>query len=163
MSKLYSDAFIEQALVKVYSRGKRSVQDVSEELNVNFYTVKNWIRRKNLYMLKDSADREKRPQDWSRSEQLVALHETHGLDAEALQAWCRERGLFSHHLEAWRTAFCLDAKPAAVADTREVRNLQQQNVKLQKDLDRKDKALAEAAALLLLQKKFNALWEDEVK
>ena len=162
MSKVYSDAFIEQALVKVYSRGKRTVQDVADDLSVNFYTVKNWIRRKNLYMLKASSDREKRPQDWSRSEQLVALHETHGLGDEALQAWCRERGLFAHHLETWRSAFCLDAKPAAT-DTREVRSLQQENDKLKKDLDRKDKALAEAAALLLLQKKFNALWEDEVK
>jgi transposase-like protein len=163
MSKVYSDAFIEQALVKVYSRGKRTVQDVADDLHVNFYTVKNWIRRKNLYMLKASSDREKRPQDWSRSEQLVALHETHGLDEEALQAWCRERGLFVHHLEAWRTAFCLDAKPAAAVDTREVRSLQQENERLKRDLDRKEKALAEAAALLLLQKKFNALWEDEAK
>jgi transposase len=163
MSKVYSDAFIEQALIKVYSRGKRTVQDVADDINVNFYTVKNWIRRKNLFMLQAATGRDKRPQDWSRSEQLVALHETHALDAEALQCWCRERGLFVHHLEAWRTAFCLDAKPAAAADTREVRSLQQENDKLKKELDRKEKALAEAAALLLLQKKFNALWEDEVK
>ena len=164
MSKVYSDAFIEQALVKVYSRGKRTIQDIADDLFVNVYTVKNWIRRKNLYMLKASTDREKRPQDWSRSEQLVALHETHALDEEALQAWCRERGLFVHHLEEWRTAFCLDARPInAAADTREVRSLQQENDKLKKDLDRKEKALAEAAALLLLQKKFNALWEGEAK
>lgn len=163
MSKVYSDAFIEQALVKVYSRGNRTIQDVADDLRVNVYTVKNWIRRKSLFMLKASSDREKRPQDWSRSEQLVALHETHALDEEALQSWCRERGLFVHHLEAWRTAFCLDAKPGAAVDTREVRSLQQENEKLKKDLDRKEKALAEAAALLLLQKKFNALWEDEVK
>lgn len=163
MSKVYSDAFIEQALVKVYSRGKRTVQDVADELHVNFYTVKNWIRRKNLYMLQAATGRDKRPQDWSRSEQLVALHETHALDEEALQAWCRERGLFVHHLEAWRTAFCLDGKPAVVADTREMRNLQQENDKLKRELERKEKALVEAAALLLLQKKFNALWEDEVK
>lgn len=164
MSKVYSDAFIEQALVKVYSRGKRTVQDVADELFVNVYTVKNWIRRKNLYMLKASSDREKRPQDWSRSEQLVALHETHALEGDAVQAWCRERGLFAHHLEEWRAAFCADAKPVnAAVEMREVRSLQQQNDKLQKDLGRKDKALAEAAALLLLQKKFNALWEDEVK
>jgi transposase-like protein len=163
LSKVYSDAFIEQALVKVYSRGKRTIQDVADDLHVNFYTIKNWIRRKNLFMLKASSDREMRPQDWSRSEQLVALHETHGLDVEALQAWCRERGLFVHHLETWRTAFCVDAKPVAVAEAREVRTLQQENDKLKRDLDRKDKALAEAAALLLLQKKFNALWEDEVK
>ncbi|PIL45152.1 transposase, partial [Massilia eurypsychrophila] len=71
---------------------------------------------------------------------------------------------FVHHLEEWRTAFCLDTKPVnAAVETREVRSLQQENDKLKKDLDRKDKALAEAAALLLLQKKFNALWEDEVK
>jgi len=163
MSKVYSDAFIEQALVKVYSRGKRTVQDVSDDLNVNFYTVKNWIRRKNLYMLKASIGREKRPQDWSRSEQLVALHETHGLAEETLQAWCRERGLFVHDLESWRTAFCLDTKPAADVDTREMRTLQQENARLEKSLERKNAALAEAAALLLLQKKFNALWEDGVK
>lgn len=114
-------------------------------------------------MLKASSDREKRPQDWSRSEQLVALHETHALDEEALQAWCRERGLFAHHLEAWRTAFCIDAKSAIPTDAREMRSLQQENDKLKRDLERKEKALAEAAALLLLQKKFNALWEDEVK
>jgi len=44
-----------------------------------------------------------------------------------------------------------------------MRSLQQENDKLKRDLDRKEKALVEAAALLLLQKKFNALWEDEVK
>jgi len=163
MSKVYSDAFVEQALVKVYSRGKRTIQDVASELFVNVYTVKNWIRRKNLYMLQAATGRDKRPQDWSRSEQLVALHETHALDEGALQAWCRERGLFAHHLEAWRVAFCLDVKPAAVAEASEVRSLRQKNQTLLKELDRKDKALAEAAALLLLQKKFNALWEDEVK
>ena len=48
MSKVYSDAFFEQALIKVYSRGKRTVQDVADDLHVNYYTVKNWIRRKNL-------------------------------------------------------------------------------------------------------------------
>jgi hypothetical protein len=39
--------------------------------------------------------------------------------------------------------------------------LSKENAKLKKEIDRKDKALAEAAALLVLQKKFRALWEDE--
>ena len=34
---------------------------------------------------------------------------------------------------------------------------------LEKELQRKERALAEAAALLILQKKFRAFWEDEVK
>lgn len=162
MSKVYSDAFIEQALIKVYSRGKRTVQDVADELHVNFYTVKNWIRRKPLSTMTASANREKRPQEWQRDEQLVALHETHGMDEEALQAWCRAHGVFPHHLESWRTGFCVEEKPPG-ADQREMRALQAENDKLKRELDRKEKALVEAAALLLLQKKFNALWEDEAK
>lgn len=162
MSKMYSDAFIEQALIKVYSRGKRTVQDVADELHVNFYTVKNWIRRKPLNTMTASANREKRPQEWHRSDQLVALHETHGMDEEALQAWCRAHGVFPHHLEGWRAGFCVDAKPPGT-DQREMRLLQAENDKLKRELDRKEKALVEAAALLLLQKKFNALWDDEVK
>jgi hypothetical protein len=93
---------------------------------------------------------------------LVALHETHGMSGEALQAWCRERGLFVHHLTSWKAAFCAEGK-GTEPGTREVRTLKDENVKLKRELVRKEKALAEAAALLVLQKKFRALWEDEDK
>jgi hypothetical protein len=106
--------------------------------------------------------KERRPQDWSTEEQLVALHETHGLSGEALHAWCRGKGLFAHHLTSWRTAFCAETKGVAPG-TREFRTLKDEIEKLKRELVRKDKALAEAAALLILQKKFRALWEDEVK
>jgi hypothetical protein len=43
-----------------------------------------------------------------------------------------------------------------------VRELQSKNDLLERQLRRKDKALAEAAALLVLQKKFQALWAHEV-
>jgi len=157
----YSEAFIEQALVKIYSRGDRTVRSVAEEMNVSFHTVKNWMKRKVVSMLNVTATKEKRPRDWSANEQLVALHETHGLSGETLHAWCRENGLFAHHLTSWKTAFCADGK--AAPDIREIRTLKDENEKLKRELVRKEKALAEAAALLILQKKFRALWEDEVK
>ena len=108
-----------------------------------------------------AATKEQRPQDWSAEEQLVALHETHGLSGEALHAWCREKGLFAHHLTGWKTAFCANGK--AAPGTREIRTLKDENEQLKRELARKEKALAEAAALLVLQKKFRALWEGEVK
>ena len=46
MANQFTEAFIEQALVKVYSRGKRSARSVAEELNVNYHTVKYWMKRK---------------------------------------------------------------------------------------------------------------------
>ena len=96
MGSRYSEAFIEQALCKVYSRDKRTVKSVAEELNVNCHTVKNWMKRKEVGSVVASPVREKRPQDWTAEQRLVALHQTHGLSAELLQAWCRENGLFVH-------------------------------------------------------------------
>ena len=70
-----------------------------------------------------------------------------------LHAWCRQKGLFEHQLKAWRAAFC----SAPASDTREskaaLRELQLKHEVLQRDLRRKEKALAEAAALLVLAKK----------
>jgi transposase-like protein len=157
----YSEAFIEQALIKVYSRGDRTVRSVAEDMNVSFHTVKNWMKKKVVGKLSVAATKEKRPQDWSADEQLVALHETHGMSGEPLHAWCREKGLFAHHLTSWKTTFCANGK--AAPGTREIRALKDENEKLKRELVRKEKALAEAAALLILQKKFRALWEDEVK
>ena len=161
MKTNYSDAFIEQAVIKLLSRGERTVRSVAQDINVNYHTAKNWIKKGMANKAGVSPAKERRPQDWSAQEQLLALHETHGLSSEALQAWCRERGLFAHHLTSWQTAFCAQTKTESSA--REVRTLKDENEQLKRELVRKEKALAEAAALLILQKKFRALWEDEVK
>ena len=160
MKTTYSESFIEQALVKVYARGGRTIRSVSEEMNVNHFTLKNWMRMKSS-KLSGLVTKEKRPQDWSAAEQLTALHESHGLSGESLHAWCREKGLFAHHLSDWRTAFCTDGK--LLPNTRELRTLKDENDQLKRELVRKEKALAEAAALLILQKKFRALWEGADK
>ena len=160
MKSKYSEGFIEQALVKLCTRGDRTIRMVAEDLNVNYHTLKNWMKRNPMDKVGVLAGKEKRPQDWIAEEQLVALHETHGLSGEPLNAWCRERGLFAHHLTDWTTAFCAEGKKSG---TRELRTLKDENEQLKRELVRKEKALAEAAALLILQKKFRALWEDAAK
>jgi transposase-like protein len=159
MTARHSEAFIEQALVKVFSRGERTVTSVADELNVNHHTLRYWMSKKSITKGAARAIQEKRPQDWTASEQLTALQETHALSGEALQAWCREHGIFAHHLDSWKAAFCAETK-APAAGTREARALKDENAALKRELVRKEKALAEAAALLVLQKKFRALWED---
>ena len=90
------------------------------------------------------------------------MNESHALRDEALHAWCREKGLFAHQLQTWREAFLTGAEPTTRDSRSAVRELQSNNDLLERQLRRKDKALAEAAALLVLQKKFQALWADEV-
>jgi hypothetical protein len=135
---------------------------VADELNMNVFTLKNWMKKVMPEDRKRSLVAEKRPQDWSREEQLMALHESHGLQGEALSAWCRSKGLFAHHLESWKASFCAGNKEDG-HDAREWRSLKDENQQLKRELLRKEKALAEAAALLVLQKKFQALWEGEEK
>ena len=94
MKSQYSEEFIEQALVKLLSRGSRSVKSVAQELNVNYHTAKNWLKRGSTVKADSPSVKERRPQDWNAQDQLVALHETHALSGDALQAWCRARGLF---------------------------------------------------------------------
>jgi hypothetical protein len=157
----YPEAFVEQALFKVFARGERTIEQIAHELNVPFHTLKHWMTKEKTGKRRPAKPQEKRPQDWGPEEQLMALHETHGLEQEALQAWCRERGLFTHHLESWKLAFCAIASPSAGSLQR--RELQEENLKLKRELARKEKALVEAAALLVLQKKFQALWADGEK
>lgn len=162
MNSKYPEGLVEQALVKVFSRGDRTVRSVAEDLHVNYHTLKNWMKSRTAEKPGVKVIQERRPQDWSAEEQLVALHETHGLSGESLNAWCRERGLFAHHLAGWKAAFCAETK-SGMPGARDWRELRDENGQLKREIVRKDKALAEAAALLILQKKFRALWEDEVK
>ena len=63
----------------------------------------------------------------------------------------------------WRAAFCAAAQPAPANAVQQrqasttLRELQGRHDKLKQELHRKDRALAEAAALLVLQKKFQAM------
>jgi transposase-like protein len=160
--KLYSDEFKEQALTKVYNRGKRTIQEIADESNLSLHTLKYWMKSS---MPSDTPQPNlgKRPQDWRPEERLLALHESHGMTGEALNAWCRERGVFAHQLIQWKSDFCTTHMAPGHDDSQTLRSLKAENQRLERELNRKDKALAEAAALLILQKKVRALLAGEVE
>jgi transposase-like protein len=157
----YPSGFKERALARVFGRGEdQSIHSIADELKMNLGTLKGWI--------KETYRDQKRPSstaieasEWTMARRLLALHETHGLEAEALNGWCRERGLFAHDLTQWRSDFCAAPKSTENEESAELRQLKLQILELERDLNRKDKALAEAAALLVLQKKYRALWAAE--
>jgi len=160
----YSEDFKEQALTKVYSRGnEQSVQSVADDLNINLQTLTKWMKKSELDNTSTRRPKSKRPQDWRSEERLTALQKTYGLTGEDLNAWCREQGVFAHHLIQWKTDFCSHGgTDESREEARALRTLKADNQRLERELLRKDKALAEAAALLVLQKKFRALLVGEV-
>ena len=101
----------------------------------------------------------RRPQDWSAAEKLSAVVHCGGLGDEDLGRYLREQGLHEEQLHEWRQQCEQSLDPRAQAQRE--RELQKDNRRLGRELLRKEKALAEAAALLVLSKKMRALWGDE--
>jgi transposase-like protein len=158
MNIKYSQEFKEQAVQKTLQRGDKSINKIAEELSISVHTLKTWLTH---YQPKHMATDKiaKRPTDWTNTERLQALMESYGLKDEPLNAFCRQQGLFAHHLNSWKNEFINAVSSTNKSDgDRTLRNEIQQ---LNKDLMRKEKALAEAAALLLLQKKFHAYLEEK--
>lgn len=109
----------------------------------------------------EQAMRPRRPRDGSPEEKLNAVFEAQALSEDELGAFLRRKGLHEPQLQEWRTIMLsgLQGHPQRTVSkpsTADVRRLRE----LEKELDRKDKALAETAALLVLQKKVQALWGD---
>jgi transposase-like protein len=158
MKSRYSQAFREQAIQKLLQRGDKTIQCIAEELNINVFTLKHWLRQYRPQTMTTNKTT-KRPIDWTPEERFQALMASHGLEDESLNAYCRAQGIFSHHLEAWRQDFINSTHKSAQESFD--KSLRDENKQLKKDLQRKEKALAETAALLVLQKKFQAFWEEK--
>jgi transposase-like protein len=102
-------------------------------------------------------------ENWSAQTKFAVVLETATLSEVELSEYCRAKGLFPEQVKQWRE---ISIQAHAEADTSDAANAQQnkvlrkQNKRLEREILRKDKALAEAAALLILQKKVRALWGD---
>jgi len=158
--------FKEQALLKAKQRGTQTVKAVAEELNMSPGTLQRWLNEARATASAQPAQEvplEGSSHTWSPAQRLQALQESFALSGPALHAWCRQRGLFEHQLTQWRHAFCTPAAGESRETKLALRELQTKHEQLQRELRRKERALAEAAALLVLQKKFQALLGDEDK
>jgi len=149
---------VRDEVVKAVLGGGRTHTMLAEEFGVGRSTIQNWMRQYRRSGDASLTQHEKRPQDWTREERLEALLATHGLSDTALGQWCREHGLHTHHLSSWRKELVHggDEGPSKAA----MRTLREENRALKKEVRRKDKALAETAALLVLKKKATALWGE---
>ena len=165
MHSHHSPEFKEQALLKARHRGTRSVISIADELNMAAGTLRKWLSASNKISRAASpvpaatAALDGPASGWTPAQRLMALQQSYALDDMARAGWCRQHGVFEHQLAQWHQEFCTLAVPASREASGAFRELQRQHEQLQRELRRKEKALAEVAALLVLQKNFQALLE----
>jgi transposase len=95
---------------------------------------------------------------------LAVVIEAAALNEEELAEYCRQKGLYVEQIVRWREAAAAGAetqRPLSATERRELQQERKKSRKLAKELRRKDRALAETAALLVLQKKAQEIWGDE--
>lgn len=158
----YSNEFKDSVRSKILNRGSRTIAEICEDAGVGKSTAVNWIKaRGNPSDMK----KQKGSQKWSAEQKLKALIETASLSEAELGAYLRREGLFSGQLEEWKKEF-ISSLTSSAKKSKSGKDERDQKIKsLEKEVQRKDKALAEATALLILQKKVNLIWgnkdEDE--
>lgn len=155
----YSPEFRERAVRQLMPPTLRSVASVSREIGVSEPTLYAW---KKQFQAKGAVvpSHATGPHGWDAKAKLAALMQTALMNEAERSAYCRENGLYVEQLETWKAAF---ESMGQASDGNELSQSRKTNRELQKELQRKEKALAETAALLVLSKKARAIWgTDEV-
>ena len=154
----YSETFKTQMVQKLTSPGGPSALALSRQTGVSQTTLSRWVRQSSrVKTMSPRKKTSKRAQKFSAEEKLALILEAAQLDKEeALGRFLRERGLHRSTLDRWRKQILQGlATPSRTSpEARRVRELE-------RELLRKEKALAEASALLVMKKKAALIWGEE--
>jgi transposase-like protein len=163
--KTYSESFKKKMVQRLLMPNGPTATALSAEVGVPQPTLSMWKRKAGTVVAVSnnnrtgSASGPRRPEDWSAQERLRVVNESSRLSEVELGEFLRREGLHEETVAAWRKA-ALEGLQAASAER--ARGGDRKRMKqLERELARKDKALAEAAALLVLKKKAQAIWGDE--
>ena len=153
-------------LQKMLPPNNKPIAQLAKEEGIAQGTLYSWraeARAKGKLM----PDGDLSPKGWSSVDKFAAVLETAALNESELSVYCRKRGLYPNQIKQWRMA-CEQANDWDRAQNKRLqdttRNADKKIKALEKELIRKEKALAETAALLVLRKKAQAIWgesEDE--
>jgi transposase-like protein len=157
----YSAEFKEKLLAKAFSPNAPSHVELARRSGVPYHTLYQWISMSKKKKKVKSDDAAMRPKDKTAEAKLRAVFDTLQMTEEERGAYCRKHGLYTYHLDEWKTQILAGLKPIEPREHKaEYRQLTVENKTLKKELNRKEKALAEASALLILKKKADLIWGD---
>jgi len=127
--------------------------------DVTLYKWRNQYRNKGIAVPADNS----KPENWSAEDKLAVVVETMALNQADLGEYGRSKGLYPEQIEQWKQA-ALTGYQSHVQIERHKTSQHKKDLqkikKLEAELRRKEKALAETAALLVLSKKCQAIWGE---
>lgn len=163
----YSPTFKESIVTKALTPNAPPLVELAKEFNIPYATLYYWIKMRKKYNAQQGNVGSLRPAEQSAETKLRAVLETMNKTEEERAEYCRKHGFYIHHLDAWKQQMTENLGGRGM-DTKNSREQKAENAKLMQEikqlkgeLKRKDKALAEVSALLILKKKADLLWGVE--
>ena len=160
----YSQERRASVLRKLLPPNNRAVTQVATEEGICDATLYNWLKSAKQRGEPVPGSGKKTAEQWDGEAKLAVVLETASLNGEQLSGYCRSKGLYPEQIERWKQACIEGAESQPNSDKevlREMQCLRRDKRKLEKQLLRQDRALSESAALLVLQKKYRALCQDD--
>ncbi len=152
--KRYSPERKAAVLDKLLPPHNMTVSALAQQEGISEATLYNWRIQAKLEG-KPVPGANKTTEQWSIEARFAVIVETATLSQAELGEYCRRKGLYPEQIAQWKQDFLQMPQP----DTRQSQKQAQKEIKgLKRELARKEKALAEAAALLVLRKKLNGYY-----
>lgn len=159
--KHYPQELKDRLIVRMLAPNNESVTALARETQIPKDTLYGW-RASALGQAGAPTDQPASATPLSSDDKFAIVVDTSGLNAHELGEYCRTKGLFTQQVQAWRErCSAANATAPSRAEQEQVREQARAIRQLRTELQRKEQALAEAAALLLLQKKVHALWDED--
>lgn len=157
----YSDEYKRTVVSKVLESDGKKLDEIARENGVHPATLGRWMQQFRTGTLEAGSGAGIQPSRRNPGEKLALLLESKTDSPEALGEWLRRNGLHTEHLRLWEQELSTMANGTEKNGKDENARLRKENRELKKELARKEKALAEAAVLLTLKKKYPTLFEDD--
>jgi len=159
----YDEAFKAMAVQKALSPGAPGFSKVAKSLGVPAATLYGWTEMHASVgvMKKPIPKAASSKKEFTPEEKLQAIINKSTMTENEYGEYLRSRGLHSADVENFRNEYFLLSKDKGrIKQDPEVVALHKEKKDLQSDLNRKDKALAEMSARIVLLKKSHLLWGD---
>ena len=151
--KEFPKSFKESLILKTLQPSGPSLRQLADEHHIPYSTIYGWRQK---YAKQASMSKTKK---WSPEDKLEIINKTFSMSKSEVGEFLRTSGLHSTDLEQWKTDFYSSQKgPGRPKKDPELVKLQQSEKSLKKDLRRKEKALAEMSARVVLLKKSHEIW-----
>jgi transposase len=160
MAMKYSKEFKDSIIAKLLPPSNASVLEVAKESGIPKDTLYCWRVKYRNTSARES-EQSHQSCNFSSEEKLTIVIETASLNEIETSEYCRRKGLYPDQINGWTSLIkqsLTRRSPVSKADKKTAQQQEKTIKQLQSELNRKDKALAEAAALLILEKKIQSIW-----